>query len=176
MKQSQISPEFLQSLGQAVLDFGFMESAIRSALITLSREQKLARVLVPAGNAVSENLELLTRLCHLKIHPTVLDDWLNAIADIKNLFVERNQIFHGMFFEDDDTLFIGKVKKGKKGAEDLWLQLAVDPTSVKTILERLANRRRQLMDFLDDFSQSEEGSPHLPSQDAFPYLTINAKT
>lgn len=172
MQRNQISPDFLKTLGQSVLDFGFMEYAIRTVIITLSREHKLSKALVPSTNGVSENLDLLRRLCHLRIHPEALDNWLNAIEEIQNLFVERNRIFHGIFFEHDDNLFLAKVRKGKRGAADEWVQNKFDADFVREILERLSERRRQLFDFIDDYSLSEDGPPHLPSQDKYPSLTI----
>ena len=79
MHQSQVTPEFLRTLGQAVLDFGFMESAIHNVVIVLSRESGLAKALVPSANRVSQNLDLLRRLCRYRVDAQVLDPWLEAI-------------------------------------------------------------------------------------------------
>jgi len=49
----------LSTLSQAVLDFGFMESLLHTIIIDLSRKDTLAKALVPPGNSVSTNLELL---------------------------------------------------------------------------------------------------------------------
>ncbi len=173
MNSNKVTPELLNSLGQAVMDFGFMESALRTVLLALSRDVELSKVLVPAGNSVSQNLELLMRMCRFRVHPQALGNWLEAIEDIRELFVERNRIFHGMFYQYDAKLFLAKTKKGKNGSQDVWLENEFDPNSVNAILVRLGNRRRQLMDFVDDFSRDVNGPQHAASQDAHASLTIN---
>jgi hypothetical protein len=173
ISERQITPYFLTSLGQAVLDFGFMETVIRSVLIVLSREQDLAKVLIPPGNTVSTNLELLSRLSNLKAYPTAIIDWQDAIDDIKTLFADRNKIFHGMFYEHSETLFVAKTQKGRRGTKDMWLETEFDPNSIKDILTRLSNRRRQLMDFIDDFYFPDDRLPRPSSQDVYPNLTVN---
>jgi len=172
MNKSQITPAFLQALGQVVLDFGFMELAIRTVIIVLSREHGLAKALVPSGNGVSENLELLRRLCHHRVQPQSLGPWLAAIEDTQTLFVERNRIFHGAFFENEAKLLLAKVRKGKRGAPDKWMESEFEPVDLKKVLKRLEERRRQLMDFVDDFSSSEDRTSHAPSQNAHPVLSI----
>ena len=68
---------------------------------------------------------------------------------------------------------LAKTKKGKNGSQDVWLENEFDPNSVNAILVRLGNRRRQLMDFVDDFSRDVNGPQHAASQDAHASLTIN---
>ncbi len=155
-----------------MLDFGFMESAIRTMIIVLSREHNLAKALVPSSNGVSENLDLLRRLCHHRVSPGALDAWFDAIEDIHRLFIERNKIFHGMFFEHEERLFLAKVRKGKRGSPDEWTQNEFDTSSVREILQQLGDRRRQLMDFADDYSSNDDGPPHSPSQNAHPSLSV----
>jgi hypothetical protein len=172
MRQTQITSDLVNALGQTVLDFGFMESAIRTMIIVLSRERNLAKALVPSSNGVSENLDLLHRLCHHRISPEALDDWYDAIKDIRSLFVERNKIFHGMFFEREERLFLAKVRKGNRGSPDEWTKNEFDPSSVRKILQQLGDRRRQLMDFADDYSSNDDGPPHSPSQKSYPSLSV----
>lgn len=172
MRQTQITPDLVNALGQAVLDFGFMESAIRTMIILLSREESLTKALVPSSNGVSENLDLLRRLCHHRVSPEALDAWFDAIEDIRRLFVERNKIFHGMFFEHEEKLFLAKVRKGKRSSPDEWTQNEFCPSVVRDILQQLGNRRRQLIDFADDYSSNDDGRPHPPSQKAYPSLSI----
>jgi len=165
------SPEFLQGLGRLVVDFGFMESALRSVIIVLARDHHLAKALVPPGNTVSQNLELLRRICTHKVREEALPNWLGAIDDLRLLFEERNKIFHGLFYEDADRLVLSRVRKGKGQRADLPTDFEVEDDFVPALHERLNNRRRQLMDFCDDYHSSEDGPAHPPSQDTHPSLS-----
>lgn len=165
------SPEFLQGLGRLVVDFGFMETALRNVIIVLARDHHLAKALVPPGNTVSQNLELLRRICTHKVREEALTHWLGAIDDLRLLFEERNKIFHGMFYEEADQLVLSRVRKGKGQRADLPTDFEIEDEFVSALHERLNNRRRQLMDFCDDYRSSEEGPAHPPSQDAHPSLS-----
>lgn len=173
MKTSMVTPEFAQNLGHAVLDFGAMESIIRTTVLVLSRDTLLAKALVPSTNAVSQNLELLRRLCHARVSPSALESWLAAIDDIQELFKERNKVFHGMFYEHEENLHSSKVKRGKRGAPDEWFTEVFDTGQMPHILDRLNSRRRQLMDFIDDYGNSDDGPAHAPSQESHPSLAVN---
>jgi hypothetical protein len=174
MNQTTHAPEFLQVLGRAVLDFGFMENTLRTLLIVVSRTEEAGSALVPPGNTVSQNLELLQRVCHLRIEPGPLEEWTSLIEDLRSLYAERNRIFHGIFYVQQDTLVLAKTKKGKSGAKDQRSEVAFDPASLDIAIQRLNTRRRQILDFLDDYASNDRGPPCEPSQDQFPSLRIHA--
>ena len=172
MKSTVPTPEFLRALGQAVLDFGFMENTLRTLVLVVSRSREAAAALVPPGNAVSQNLDLLDRICQVRIDPRSYKDWSDLIEDLRCLYVERNRIFHGMFFVDEGSLILAKSKKGKRGNRDHFSQVAFDPISLEVTLNRLNARRRQIYDFIDDYASSDEGPSHSTSQEFFPSLRI----
>ena len=166
------SSSFTAKLGQAVLNFGFMESIIRSVLITLSRSPDLAKAFTLPKNSVSQNLELLARLCRSRVDEQYVENWITAIQETQSLFEERNYIFHGMFFENEEQIFLAKMKKGKRGMADEWVSKTYDVSKLELVLIRLSERRRQFMDFLDDYSSSDFGPSHTPSQTSHPSLHI----
>jgi hypothetical protein len=165
------SAAFLQGLGQLVVDFGFMESAIRTVITVLARDHSLTKALVPPGNAVSHNLELLRRIAIQKVNGEALEHWLSAVDDLKSIFEDRNRIFHGMFYEDDDCLLLSRVRKGKRTRSDEVTDFEIEDDFIPLLHKRLNDRRRQLMDFCDDYLASEEGPAHHPSQDTHPSLS-----
>jgi len=171
MQRKLNSPEFLRSLGQLVVDFGFMERAIRSVIAVLARDHELARALVPPGNTVSQNLDLLRRIVIQKVKGEALDHWISAVDDLRSIFEERNKIFHGMFYEKDDCVLLSRVKKGRGTRADEVTDLEIDDDFIPVLHKRLSDRRRQLMDFCDDYYSSEEGPAHCPSQEAYPSLS-----
>ncbi|WP_139332555.1 hypothetical protein [Aquipseudomonas alcaligenes] len=173
MKVTTSSPEFLHALGQLVVDFGFMERAIRSSIIILVRDAEVARALVPPTNAVSQNLDLLRRACLIKVKEPGLDTWLEAIDDLKLLFEERNRIFHGMFYEDNDRVILSRIVKRGRGKPDEVITFEYEPEKLVELHRRINSRRRQLMDFADDYYDSENGPANRPmaSQDDHPFLT-----
>jgi hypothetical protein len=169
------SPEFLQGLGQLVVDFGFMERAVRMVIGVLARDHELTRTLVPPGNTVSQNLELLRRICvHQVKGKEALGHWISAINDLKSIFEERNKMFHGMFFEDEDKarLLLFRIRKGKGERKDQPSDIEIEDNFIPTLHKRLHDRRRQLMDFCDDYCSSDEGPAHSPSQDVYPSLSF----
>jgi hypothetical protein len=171
MRRKLDSSTFLQGLGQLVVGFGFMETAIRSTIILLARDLVVAKALVPAGNSVTQNLELLRRVAIQKVSGAALDHWLSAIDDLKALFEERNRIFHGMFYEDEGCLLLSRLKKGRGARFDEVANLEIEDEFIPLIHQRLNDRRRQFMDFCDDYHASEEGPAHPPSQGAHPSLS-----
>lgn len=167
------SSSFIQGLGQLVVDFGFMEAAIRATIIALVRDSVAARALVPPGNSVSHNLELLRRVVMQKVSGAALENWFSAIDDLKSLFEERNRIFHGMFYEDEGCLLLSRLKKGRGARIDEVTDIEVKDDFVLLIHKRLNDRRRQFMDFCDDCRAGEEGPPRPPSQDTHPPLSYS---
>ncbi|WP_374087577.1 hypothetical protein [Methylomicrobium lacus] len=165
------SPKFLQGLGQLVVDFGFMERAVRSVIIVMARDHHLAKALVPPGNTVSQNLELLRRICIHKVQEEALAHWLAAIDDLKSIFEERNKIFHGMFYAEEHRVLLSRVSKGKRQLTDRLTDIEIEDDFITALHKRLNDRRRQLMDFCDDYYSDETGPAHQSSQDAHPSLS-----
>ncbi|MDB5977301.1 MAG: hypothetical protein JWR07_4061 [Nevskia sp.] len=174
VEESQVTPELLSTLGQAVMDFGFMESVVRTAITTLARHTTVAKALVLPGDAISRNLEVLARLCQARVHPSAQGDWLAAVDDIKTLYEERNRIFHGMFYEHENKLWLSKTKRSKRGQADQHHRIEVEIQMIQALLRRLHDRRRQFMDFIDDYGQGDDGPAHAPSQETHPSLRITA--
>jgi hypothetical protein len=125
---------------------------------------------------VSQNLELLRRLCRSRVHASVLSIWFEAIDEIHFLYEERNRIFHGMFFEDQEKLLLVRVRKGKNGKSDQYGQVEIDDYFVPDLLARLSSRRRQFHDFLGDYATNDAGPAHTPSQDIHPSLCVNGNS
>ncbi len=167
------SPEFLTALGKLVVDFGFMESCIRTTIVILTRDGKLASILVPPSNTVSQNLDLLHRVCTFKVKGEAITHWGDAITELRQLFDERNRIFHGYFFEENSQIFLARSIKGKRGGKDIWKDIEIDDQALVLLGDKLNTRRRQLMDFIDDYREDEKGknTPVPPSQDKFPSLS-----
>jgi hypothetical protein len=168
--QTKISDEVRASLGQAVLDFGFMEHLIVGLIKFLSQNEPIASAIIPPGKTTTEYLEILKRLCAVRIDPEALQDWYDAIEDIRKLFDDRNTIFHSMIFETSEKILMIKGKK-RKGATQSNL-IEFDPAFVTKTLSRLEARRRQFMDFFDDFRESDDGAGREATQDLFPSLRI----
>ena len=155
-----------------MLDYGFMESAIRSVIITLSRDHNLGHALVPPGASVSHNLDILRRVSLHKTQGNALDEWLSLVDDLSGLFEERNRIFHGLLYEANEQLIASRLKKGNKSRGDHRLEQIIADEHMLSLHKRLCDRRRQMMDFVDDFRSSEEGDIHGASQDVFPSLSF----
>jgi hypothetical protein len=168
------STEFLTALAKLVIDFGFMETCIRSVIVTLARDGKLAFALIPPSNTVSQNLDLLHRLCGLKVQGEAITHWSEAIAELRQLFDERNRIFHGHFFEENEQIFLARSIKGKRGGEDTYKDIEIDDHDLILLGKKLNDRRRQLMDFVTDYREDEKGKnpPVPPSQYSFPSLSF----
>lgn len=170
MIQPKITPEIRESLGQAVLDFGFMEHLIAGLIKFLSREEPMVSAVVLPGKNVTEYLDILKSLCKARIDAAAFPDWQEAIDDVKNLFAARNTIFHSMVFETSEKILMikGKRKKPQTGSH----LVEFDPNFLADTLLRLAARRRQFLDFMDDFRESDDGPMHGATQDLFPSLRI----
>lgn len=175
MSSNLESPEFLQGLGQLVLDFGFMESALEITIATLCRNQKLGRALTPPSNSVSQNLELIQRLCLLRVEQPAQEPWFDIVSDLRILFDERNRLFHGSYYETDKKFVLYRLKKGKRGEEDKIVDTHMNVPHLHSIHERMSTRRRQLMDFVDDYLISGKNTPGPASQSEHPSLSFGSK-
>lgn len=149
-----------------------MENTLRALLLAVSFSHETASALVPPGNAASQNLDLLVRICRVRVQPESYKNWSEMIEDLRCLYAERSRIFHGIFYVDKGSVILAKSKRGKKGNIDQFLAAEFDPRSLESTLDRLNARRRQIYDFIDDYASSDEGPPHSPSQESFPSLRI----
>jgi hypothetical protein len=167
-------PEFLQGLGQLVIDFGFMENAIEMVIAVLAKDQELGKAFIPPGNTFSQNIDLLRRICNYRIKSeNALDGWMDAINDLKSLFDERNRIFHGMLDERYGRIQLVRGKKSKGKQKDRMVVVEIEDGLISSLHKKLSNRRRQLMDFWDDYySHDEDYPPAAPSQNAYPSLSF----
>lgn len=141
------SPEFLCLLGKLVLNFSSMEASIHTVIMYVSREGRLANALVPPNNSVSQNLDLLQRVCTLNVTEAALPHWISAISDLRELFNERNRIFHGVLVEEENKVILQRTLKGKMGKDDYYHDTTIDDQFLISLESRLSNRSQQLKDF-----------------------------
>ena len=100
------SPEFQQQLGQLVLNAGFIESSIRSVILTLCKpNSKQASLFLLPQTSMSNKIELLRRVVIAEINESNQKDWFDLIKDITELFQFRNQIFHSMPGAQDNEIY-----------------------------------------------------------------------
>lgn len=173
MRRQLDSPEFLSALGRLVLDFGFIETTLSMVIWILTRDMRLAQALVPPSDSVSQNLELLQRLCGLKVNASVLPYWADAVSELRELFNERNRIFHGVLVEEEKVV-LQRLLKGKRGEQDYFHDTEIDDQYLIALQDKLNDRRRQLIDFVDDYREDEQGkNPPIPaSQSKFSSLSF----
>lgn len=152
-----------------------MESALSMAIWVLARDTKLAQALVPPSNTASQKLELLQRLCVLKVKGDALSYWTDAVSELRELFNERNRIFHGVLIEEEEEkVLLQRLLRGKRGEKDYFHDMEVDDQYLVSLEDRLSDRRRQLMDFVGDYYEDEhDKNPPIPaSQNKFPSLSF----
>ena len=141
------SPEFLSLLGRLVLGFGSMESIVSVTILILSRDGKLANALVPPSNSILQNLDLLQRVCLLNVAEAARPHWIDAISDLRNLFTERNRLYHGDIVEQENEVILQRTLKGKNGKDDYYHDVEIDDQFLIDLENRLSNRKQQLRDF-----------------------------
>ena len=78
------------------------------------------------------------------------EPWIELINDISSFFDFRNQIFHGIPSMDGDNFIVYSIKKGKFGAHDVPTESVIKIEDLEKY-NNLSARRRQLMDFIDDY-------------------------
>lgn len=174
------SPEFLSLLGKLVLGFGSMELTVSTTILIISSDGdgKLAGALVPPSNSISQNLDLLQRVCLISVSEAALPHWIDAISDLRELFTERNRIYHGDFVEQGNDAILQRILKGKNGKEDYYHDVAIDDQFLIALESRLSNRYQQLRDFAmvatkrDPAKELAWRAKHLSRPDGYPPLSL----
>lgn len=163
------SSEFQQQLGQLVLNAGFLESSIRSVILTLCKPNiKVASILLMPQTSMSNKIELLRRMVISEINELHQEKWFNLIKDIDELFQFRNQIFHSIPGMQDNEIYFFSVKKGKNGLSDTYKEKSINISELEEKNKRLYERHRQMMDFIEDYGKPIE--EYLSTQHSYPML------
>lgn len=170
---TEYSEEFFLRLGKLVVEFGRMERYIRFTIILMIEDDDLGKTIVPPSNMVSQNIELLKRICNQKIKPTALKNWESTIKSLESLFEERNKIFHGTFYSlNNNPITLARHKKSKRPKPDTVITHEYSLDKLDEIYNNLYAHSRQLLDFSDDYFDSKELKKlSNPSQKIHPQLT-----
>lgn len=163
------SPDFQQQLGQLVLNAGFLESSIRSAILTLFKpNSKQASLLLMPQTSMSNKIEILRRVVISEVNESNQKDWIDLIKDITELFQFRNQIFHSMPGVKDNEIYFFSIKKGKNGLTDELKEKSINKSELKEKNKILYERHRQIMDFIEDYGKPID--KYISSQHTYPIL------
>lgn len=147
-----------------MLDFAAMEFIIFNAGYALDKSGAFKNKLLLRNN-VSTNIAIITK--HIIPHYSVNDStsWVDALDDLSALFDFRNAIFHNWIIDEGDGVIRRIPARDHQKGDPLP---EVDPSDLKNKYDRLMERRRQLMDFIEGRRTGES----ICSQRAFPVLQI----
>lgn len=164
MNPKYLEDEFLKLLGRFVLDFAAMEFIIFNAGYVLDKSGAFRTKLLLRNN-VSNNISIIKKqiIPHYSVNDST--SWIDALDDLSDLFEFRNAIFHNWIIDEGDGI-IRRIpaRDHQKGAP----LPEVDPSDLKNKYDRLMERRRQLMDFIEGSRLGKS----ICSQRAFPTFQI----
>lgn len=150
MNKKITTNELNKKIGDIVLTFGNLETAISTAILLLVSkiyENKLVHVFkfIVSQNDARKNLEILNSfICS---HTENIDVWKECYKSLCSIFDKRNSLVHGMYFCDEKNI----IKVGKK-FNDMGIRIENKFSIAELVdIERELNERyRQMFDsFID---------------------------